>query len=258
MPSGREEKENRAGWRKDGSGLARIGSDTMDLKSLPHPRLLGQAHFCQPSSDWALKAPASSFLQVLTLLSRGAPSLPCQRRQMQAGMHQKAFWKDWVRRAGSRGHPWERGLGGRRRGVLRAPSVAGSPPSRCTMPRQRPQLLLNLEEEQQGSFRWGFVTIVLKNNLASGKSRQRHVTGRFFVCDYRVPHDAICKYLFWVIFPCPTELFSALPERSQKQPGERQRLRPPQCPHGCAGTRSPRPALKGGNIPSSWGRGAPP
>lgn len=66
----------------------------------------------------------------------------------------------------------------------------------------------------------------LKNNLASGK---RHVTSRFFVCNYRVPHDAICKYLFWTIFLCPTELFSAQQTSCRSSLG-RASPRTPQCP----------------------------
>lgn len=49
----------------------------------------------------------------------------------------------------------------------------------------------------------------LKTHLVSGKSSQHHMTGHFLVCNHQVPHDAICKYLFWIIFLCPTELFSA-------------------------------------------------
>ena len=55
-----------------------------------------------------------------------------------------------------------------------------------------------------------FLLLSFKTQFSSGKSSQCHVTVHFFMCNYRVPHDVICKYLFWIIFLCPTELFSAL------------------------------------------------
>lgn len=85
----------------------------------------------------------------------------------------------------------------------------------------------------------------LKNNLASGKSSQRYVTGRCFVCNYRVPHDAICKYLLWIFFLCPTELFSALQNGCRSSQG-RTSPRTPWCPRWLCRHALPQPALKGG------------
>lgn len=86
----------------------------------------------------------------------------------------------------------------------------------------------------------------LKTNLASGKSSQHHMTGHFLVCNHQVPHDAICKYLFWIIFLCPTELFSA----RQSSGGSSQSLHAAQTAVSAAAQRAhiPGPAQKGGNI----------
>lgn len=54
-----------------------------------------------------------------------------------------------------------------------------------------------------------FCCYSLKHDLASGKSSQCCVTVPFSARSYRVRWDVVCKYLFWIIFLCPTGLFSA-------------------------------------------------
>lgn len=78
----------------------------------------------------------------------------------------------------------------------------------------------------------------LKHDLASGKSSQRRVTVPFSACSYRVCWDVVCKYLFWIIFLCPTRLFSAAAWGGPA---------PVSCgvPDACASTRFPARLGKG-------------
>lgn len=107
---------------------------------------------------------------------------------------------------------------GRRRRLLPIAQHPGGDHSYC----------LTWKRNSRGVPTW-FCYYHLKNNLASGKSSQRYVTGRCFVCNYRVPHDAICKYLLWIFFLCPTELFSALQNGCRSSQG-RTSPRTPRCP----------------------------
>lgn len=159
----------------------------------------------------------------------------------------KAFWKDGVCHGGSWWHLWEWGLvvGD---GALQEPvpsQVVGASTS-------SPPIAQHPDSDHSHCLTWKrnsrealtrFCYYHLKNNLACGKSSQCHMTSRFLMCSYQVPHDAICKYLFWIIFLCPTELFSALQNSCRSSLGTA-RSRTLRCPQWLCRHALPWPARK--------------
>lgn len=156
-------------------------------------------------------------LQVWAFLRSCAPSLPWERCQTQVTPCQeapKAFWEVWVCMVGVGGTHgngvcwWE--TGHCKSSLL--PRLCPPAPAHLPPTAQRPgpghSCCLTWKRNSR-EVPTHFCCYRLKHDLASGKSSQRCVTIRFFMCNYQVRWDVICKYLFWIIFLCPTGLFSA-------------------------------------------------
>lgn len=149
----------RAGWSKNDLGPGCTSLRAVGPESLPHPHALDRPISArQPrtglSKHWHLSFAGLSPSQIMCTLtamgevSNASDALPGCTKSLLGGLGLHG---------GSRWHPWEWGLvvGDRALQEL-APSQAvsassSSPPSHCTTPWPWTQLLLNLEEEQQGS-----------------------------------------------------------------------------------------------------------
>lgn len=162
--SRREEKENRAGWNKDGLGCAR--SHEMGPESFPCPCTLGQANFCKAASDWTLKALTSSFCRSWPF---SAEVQPCchvrgaKYKRCLVVMHQKP--------SGRLVAPLGVGFGGRRWAVVRAHSSLGCS-SPCYLPPGAPAVttacFLTRKRNSREVLTW-FCCYRLKHNLVSGR-----------------------------------------------------------------------------------------
>lgn len=227
----------------------------MGLESVPHPRVLGQTDFCQATSDWALKALASSFCRSWPFSAEVHPhchvrGVKC--KQCPVGMHQKLSGRTGFATVGVSGICgsevwwWEmEGCKGLLLPRLWPPAPAPLPPI-AQHPSGDHSYCLTWKRNSR-EVPTCFCCFHLKHSLASGKSTPCHVTVCCFVCNYRVPHDVICKYLFWIIFLYPTESFSALQIGCRSSLG-RASPRVPQCPRWLCRHVLPQPARKGGNT----------
>lgn len=181
-------------------------------------------------------------LQVWAFLRSCAPSLPwqtCQTQVMPCRHAPKSLWEVWICTVGVGGTKGWGEVGHCKSSLL--PRLSPAAPARLPPAAQRPgpdhSCCLTWERNSRED-PTRFCCYRLKHDLASGKSSQRHVTIRFSVCSYQVLWDVICKYLSWIIFPCPTRLFSAGQSSCSSSLG---RASPVSCgvPGACAGTRCP-------------------
>lgn len=94
------------GWF--GAGVCQVTCN--GPRERPSPTCAGTNRFLPGNLRLGSQSVGVFLLQVLAFLSRGAPSLPRERCQMQAMPcwdAPEAFWKDWVCHGGSQWYLWE-------------------------------------------------------------------------------------------------------------------------------------------------------